>query len=55
MHKSSFWDLVQQAWHEMSEPSTPQPAAPVNDGTQASGSKGADFDNWVNRNVDQQS
>jgi hypothetical protein len=56
--KSSFWDLVKQAWHEATTPSesTPSDAQAAPDpGSVASGSKGADFDRWVNSNVDAQS
>lgn len=52
IQKSSFWDLVKQAYKEATAPSDPAPAPPVNDGSVASGSKGADFDKYVNRNVD---
>lgn len=53
--KSTFWDLVKQAYKEATGPSTPAPAPAPNDGTVASGTKGADFDRWVNKNVDAQS
>jgi hypothetical protein len=49
--KSTFWQLVQQAWKEMSEPSASPPASPPNDGTTPSGTKGADFDHWVQSGV----
>lgn len=54
MKKSSFWDLVKQAYHEATGPSEPTPP-PANDGTTASGTKGADFDRYVNGNVDRMS
>lgn len=52
IQKSSFWDLVKQAYKEATGPSTAPAPAPNTSGTVASGSKGADFDNYINRNVD---
>jgi hypothetical protein len=54
-HKTSTWDLLKQGWKDLTTPSDPQPAPANTSGTVASGSKGADFDNWVSRNVDAQS
>jgi hypothetical protein len=53
--KFTFWDLAQQALHELTSPSTPEPPQPANDGTRASGTKGADFDRYVQAGVNSQS
>jgi hypothetical protein len=54
--KSTFWDLVKQAYHEATAPAEPAPPQPSNTtGDVASGSKGADFDSYIARNVDAQS
>jgi hypothetical protein len=50
--KSTFWDLVQQGWHELTGPSDVQAPKPVqNQGTQASGTVGNDFDKRIDQSV----
>lgn len=50
--KSSFWDLVKQAYHEIT--GTPNPAPAPVPGTQASGTVGSDFDSRIDRAVQEQ-
>lgn len=50
---ASTWDLIKTGWHELTDSDDTPPPPPQNtSGAQASGSKGVDFDRWVNRNVD---